>query len=181
MFTNIRIDISVLSKQTLDAHTAPMFTSRWMKKKNAYDFQTLPVFLMPEIHTFQSFAFAFQTLLGEEWCIFLYLNFTHFSLLPLLSKLCLAKSDASPYILISHISVLCLVDKWSVKVTVVEHLRRSENTKRLSFFAPQFCKHFPSFLQILSSDKVSLQAAGGKKWQNCWASWAVGEEEVAGN
>ena len=114
-----------------------MFTSRWMKKKNAYDFQTLPVFLMPEIHTFQSFAFAFQTLLGEEWCIFFYLNFAHHS-------------------------VECHFDKWFVKVTVVEHLRRSENTNVFLSLLPNFANTSPHFCKFCPLTKSLCRRQGAK-------------------
>ena len=99
---------------------------------------------------------------SKHFLCFSCLKFTHFSLLPLLSKLFLAKSDASSYTLISHISVLCLVDKWSVKVTVVEHLRRSENTNVFLSLLPNFANTSPHFCKFCPLTKSLCRRQGAK-------------------
>ena len=99
---------------------------------------------------------------SKHFLCFSCLKFTHFSRLPLLSKLFLAKSDASPYILISHISVLCLVDKWSVKVTAVEHLRRSENTNVFLSLLPNFANTSPHFCKFCPLTKSLCRRQGAK-------------------
>ena len=64
--------------------------------------------------------------------------------------------------LISHISVLCLVDKWSVKVTVVEHLRRSENTNVFLSLLPNFANTSPHFCKFCPLTKSLCRRQGAK-------------------
>ena len=55
-----------------------------------------------------------------------------------------------------------VVDKWSVKVTVVEHLRRSENTNVFLSLLPNFANTSPHFCKFCPLTKSLCRRQGAK-------------------